>query len=91
VSQDNTSTITIAYMGRSSSYGKHRFIDIRYFWFKEHLEAKFAELVYLASADLLASIRSEAEFRHFSKLIMGIFKEYFICLVCSYELLERVE
>jgi len=64
VYQDNTSTITIVYMGRSSSHAKRRFIDIRYFWFKEHLEAKFAELVYLASADqpadLLASIRSGA-------------------------------
>ena len=62
VFQDNTSTITIAYMGRSSSHAKRKFIDIRYFWFKEHLEAKFAELAYLASgdhpADLLASVRS---------------------------------
>ena len=77
VYQDNTSTITIAYMGRSSSHAaKRRFIDIHYFWFKEHLEAEFAELVYLASADhhadLLPSIRSGAEFRHFTKLIMGI-------------------
>jgi hypothetical protein len=76
VFQDNTSSITIAYMGRSSSHAKRRFIDVHYFWFKEHLEAKFAELVYLASADhpanLLASIHSGAEFRHFSKLIMGI-------------------
>ena len=76
VYQDNTSTIIIAYMGRSSSHAKRRFIDIRYFWFKDHLEAKFAELVYLASADhppnLLASIRSGAEFHHFTKLIMGI-------------------
>ena len=75
VFQDNTSTITIAYMGRSSSHAKRRFIEIRYFWFKEHLEAKFAELVYLASADhpadLLASVRSGAEFKHFTKLIMG--------------------
>ena len=69
-------------MGRSSSHAKRRFIDIRYFWFKEHLEAKFAELVYLAStdhpADLLASIRSSgAEFQHFSKLVMGIIKGIF--------------
>ena len=34
VFQDNTSTITIAYMGRSSSHAKRRFIEIRYFWFK---------------------------------------------------------
>ena len=75
VFQDNTSTITIAYMGRSSSHAKRRFIEIRYFWFKEHLEAKFAQLVYLAScdhpADLLASVRSGAEFKRFSQLIMG--------------------
>ena len=74
--QDNTSTITIACMDRSSSHAKRRFIDIRYFWFKEHLETKFAELVYLAfadhPADMLASIRSGAEFRHFTKLLMGI-------------------
>ena len=41
VYQDNTSTITIIiayYMGRSSSHAKRRFIDIRYFCFKEHLE-----------------------------------------------------
>ena len=68
VFQDNTSTIIIAYMDRSSSHAKRRFIDIRYFWFKEHLEAKFAD----HPADLLASIRSGAEFRHFTKLIMGI-------------------
>ena len=47
-------------MGRSSSHAKRQFVDIRYFWFKEHLEAKFAELVYLASADhpadLLAAV-----------------------------------
>ena len=73
--QDNTSTITIAYMGRSSSHAKRRFIDIRYFWFKEHLEANFAKLEYLPSADhpadLLASVRTGAEFRHLSDLIMG--------------------
>ena len=36
VYQDNTSTIPITYMGRSSSHEKRRLIDIRYFWFKEH-------------------------------------------------------
>jgi hypothetical protein len=67
VYQDNISTIMIAYMGRSSTShdAKRRFIDIRYFWYKEHLETNFAELaVYFASADhpadddLLASIRT---------------------------------
>ena len=75
VYQDNTSTITIAYMGRSSSHAKRRFIEIRFMWFKEHLDAGFAKLEYLSSADhpadLLASIRSGSEFRHFTSLIMG--------------------
>jgi hypothetical protein len=45
VFQDNTSTITIiAYMGRSSSHAKRRFIEIRYFLFKEHLDGGFAKL-----------------------------------------------
>jgi hypothetical protein len=76
VFQDNTSTITIAYMGRSSSHAKRRFIEIRYFWFKEHLDGGFAKLDYLKSEDhpadpLLASVRSGAEFKHFTNLIMG--------------------
>ena len=75
VYQDNTSTITIAYMGRSSSHAKRRFIAIRYFWFKEQLETNYVRLKYLASvdhpADLLASVRSGGEFNHFSRLIMG--------------------
>ncbi len=75
VYQDNTSTITIAYMGRSSSHAKRRFIEIRYFWFKEHLDAGFAKLEYLASADhpadLLASVRTGADFSNFTKIVMG--------------------
>jgi hypothetical protein len=78
VFQDNTSTITIAYiMGRSSSHAKRRFIEIRYFWFKEYLNGGFAKLDYLRSedhpADLLASVRSGAEFKHFTNLIMETF------------------
>ena len=73
--EDNTSTITIAYMGRSSSHAKRRFIEIRYFWFKEHLDAGFAKLEYLASADhpadLLASVRTGADFSNFTKIVMG--------------------
>ena len=75
VFQDNTITITIAYIGRSSSHAKRRFIEICYFWFKEHLDGGFTKLDYLRSedhpADLLASVRSGAEFKHFTNLIMG--------------------
>ena len=48
---------------------------IRYFWFKEYLDGGFTKLDYLRSedypADLLASVRSGAEFKHFTNLIMG--------------------
>ena len=76
--QDNTSssTITIAYMGRPSSHAKRRFKEIRYFWFKEHLDVGFAKLEYLASADdpadLLAIVRTEADFTNITKIIMDI-------------------
>jgi hypothetical protein len=72
VFQDNT---TIAYMSRSSSHAKKRFIEIRYSWFKEYLDGGFAKLDYLRSkdhpADLQASVRSGTEFKHFTNLIMG--------------------
>jgi hypothetical protein len=52
-----------------------KFIEIPYFWFKEYLEGRFAKLDYLRSedhpvVDLLASVRSGAEFKHFTNLIM---------------------
>ena len=93
VFQDNTSTITIAYMGRSSSHAKRRFIEIRYFWFKEHLDGGFAKLDYLRSedhpADLLAGVRSGAEFKHFTNLIMGSISNFHLPWN-SHENLERV-
>ena len=50
------------------SHANRRFIYIRYFWFKKHLEAKFAELVYSSAdhppANLLASIRARYHLRN---------------------------
>ena len=76
VFQDNTSTITIAYLGRPSAHANRRFLEIRFFWFKEFLESKFAQLEYLPSddhpADVLASVRSGAGFKRMINLIMGL-------------------
>lgn len=75
VYQDNTSTMTIAYLGRPSSQSRRRFIDIRYFWIKEHLDNNVARLEYLKSADqfadVLASVRSGHAFLHQTTVIMG--------------------
>ena len=75
VFQDNTSTITVAYMGRPSLQARRRFVDIRYFWLKQYLDSNTMVLRYLASkdmtADFLASIRSGADFVRFRFLTMG--------------------
>ena len=73
--QDNTSTITVAYMGRPSLQSRRHFVDIRYFWFRQYLESKFALLEYLASedmvADFFASIRSGGDFLRPKGLLMS--------------------
>ena len=73
--QDNTSTITIAYMGRPSANAKRRFIDIRYFWLKQYLDNRIIALKYIPSksqlADPAASIRIGAAFRAWRDYIMG--------------------
>ena len=73
--QDNTSTITISYMGRPSTAARRRYIDIRYFWLKQYLDANVFRLVYCPSklmyADVLASVRSGAEFHDFVTRFMS--------------------
>jgi len=73
--QDNTSTVTISYMGRPSAAARRRYIDIRYFWFKQYLDAKILSLVYCPSrvmyADALASIRAGQEFAEFVRRVMS--------------------
>ena len=74
--QDNTSTITMSYMGRPSAHARRRFIDIRYFWLKQYLDDRTFELVYCASqlmlADPLASIRGGQEFARFVRRLMSV-------------------
>jgi hypothetical protein len=75
VYQDNTSTITIAYMGRGSAHGHTRHIDLRYYFIKQFLDAQTLRLQYLPSgkmiADFLASPRTGQVFRLLRDLIMG--------------------
>jgi hypothetical protein len=73
--QDNTSTITIAYMGRPSVHARRKFIDTKYFWFKQYLDDGIIKLAYCPSkemiADCLASIRSGGDFLRFRRITMG--------------------
>ena len=75
IMQDNTSTITISYLGRPSLHSRRRFIDIRYFWFKQFLDSGIFALKYCKSedqlADLLASVRSGSRFKTLRGKIMG--------------------
>jgi hypothetical protein len=74
--QDNTSTITMSYLGRGSSQSKTKHIDIRYFFIKQFLDAKTFEIEHLArdnmSADLFASPRTGSSFRRMRDVIMQL-------------------
>jgi hypothetical protein len=73
--QDNTSTVTISYMGRPSAAARRRYIDIRYFWLKQYLDSNVLRLVYCPSrvmyADVLASVRSGREFADFVRRMVS--------------------
>jgi hypothetical protein len=75
VYQDNTSTITMAYMGRGSSGSRTRHIDLRYFYVKQFLDSKDLEIDHLGrdnmTADFFASPRQGTVFRRFRGIIMG--------------------
>jgi len=74
IHQDNTSTITISYMGRPSAHARKRYIDIRYFWFKQYLDNGTLKLVYCPTAvmwaDALASVRFGQDFAQFVQRVM---------------------
>jgi hypothetical protein len=73
--QDNTSAMTLAYMGKSASGSNSKFIDLKYFWIKDYLDTKMFKLEYLPSesmiADFFASPRIGARFRSMRDTIMG--------------------
>ena len=72
---DNTSSITMQYMGRPSLHARRRFIDIKYFWIHQFLERKQLAMKYVPGteqlADCLASIRSGADFKAFARRVCG--------------------
>lgn len=74
IHQDNTSTITISYMGRPSAHARKRYIDIRYFWLKQYLDNGVIKLVYCPTAimwaDALASVRHGQDFVQFVQRVM---------------------
>ena len=52
--QDNTSSITLAYMGRTSSRSNSKYMNLKYFWIKEYLDAHTVTLRYLPTDQMLA-------------------------------------
>ena len=73
--QDNTSAMTMAYMGKSSSGSVSKFMDLKYFWIKDYLDKKMFQLKYLPTdamiADFFASPRIGSAFRSMRDTIMG--------------------
>jgi hypothetical protein len=72
--QDNTSTITMIYMGRGSSASNTKHIDIRYFFIKQFIDDKTFTIEHLPRdnmlADFFASPRIGQQFRKFRDIIM---------------------
>ena len=73
--QDNTSAITMAYMGKTGSGSNYKYMDIKYFWIKEHLDNRTFQLKYLQTdamlADLMASPRMGSAFRLMRNTLLG--------------------
>ena len=73
--QDNTSAITLAYMGKTASGSNSKFMDLKYFWIKDYLETKMFKLGYLPTdamiADFFASPRIGSHFRTMRDIMMG--------------------
>ena len=53
--QDNTSTITMAEKGRSTS-DRTRHIHVRYFFIKDRIDSNELQLVYVPTKDMIADI-----------------------------------
>jgi hypothetical protein len=72
--QDNTSTITIAYMGKGSAHSHTRYIAIKYFWIKQFLDSGRLILKYIPRdqmiADFFTSCRGGATFHNMTDTFM---------------------
>jgi hypothetical protein len=76
VFQDNTSSITLAYMGRTSANSNSKYMDLRYFYVKQYLDAGTITMKYLPTnqmvADFFASPRYGGTFKELRKTILGV-------------------
>ena len=65
----------MAYLGRGSSGSNSKFMDLKYLWIKQQLNAKLIKLQYLSTdqmtADFFASPRIGSTFRTLRDYIMG--------------------
>jgi hypothetical protein len=73
--QDNTSAMTLSYLGRTTSGSNSKFMDLKFFWIKDYLDTKIFKLEYLPTdamiADFFASPRAGSPYRIMRELIMG--------------------
>ena len=73
--QDNTSAITMAYMGKTGSGSNYKYMDLKYFWIKDYLDNRVFQLKYLQTdsmlADFMASPRVGSVFRLMRNTLMG--------------------
>jgi hypothetical protein len=73
--QNNTSAMTLAYLGKTSSGSNSKFMELKYFWIKDYLDHKIFRLEYLPTdamiADFFASPRIGSTFRLMRDTILG--------------------
>jgi hypothetical protein len=73
--QDNTSAITMAYMGKTGSGSNYKYMDLKYFWIKDYLDNRVFQLKYLNTdamlADFMASPRIGSVFRSMRNTLLG--------------------
>ena len=74
--QDNTSAMLLEKNGRESASKRTRHINIRYFFIKDHIQAKDFEVKYCPTDDMVADYLTKplqgAKFKKFRKAIMNL-------------------
>ena len=74
--QDNKSTMLLQRNGRESTTRRTRHINIRIFYFKDHLDRKEFELEYCPTdnmlADYITKLLQGEKFKQFRKLLMNL-------------------
>ena len=75
--KDNTSSMKLERNGQDSCGQKSRHIDIRYFWFKDHLKEEKKKLVYCLTEQMLTDF--------FTKSLQGNLFKKFRCVVMGWD------